>query len=160
MTNSIETRLEELSISLKEAPQAVGAYVPAQLDGDLLYVSGQIPLEEGQVKFTGQMSSLLVPSDNTLEVGQAAARLCLLNILMQVKAKVGSLDLVEQCIRLGGFVSCPADFYDHPKVINGASDLAQEIFGDKGQHCRAAIGCSSLPLNSLVEIEGLFRIKT
>ena len=160
MTNLIENRLQELGITLKEAPQAVGAYVPALIDGNHLFVSGQIPLEDGHVKFTGQMSSELTPSDNTIEVGQAAARLCLLNILMQVKAKLSDLDQVEQCIRLGGFVSCPSDFYDHAQVINGASNLMKDIFGDKGQHCRAAVGCISLPLNSLVEIEALFRIKT
>ncbi len=159
MTNSVESRLQELGITLQDAPEAVGAYVPALIEGPHIYISGQIPLEEGGVKFTGHMSSDLVPSDNSIEVGQAAARLCLLNILMQVKAKIGDLDRLEQCIRLGGFVSCPADFYEHPQVINGASNLMKDILGDKGQHCRSAVGCSSLPLNSLVEIEGLFRFK-
>ncbi len=159
MHTVIETRLSELSIQLKEAPVAVGAYVPCVVEGCLLYISGQIPIDDGQIKFTGQMSSGAHPSSNDISVGQAAARLCCINILTQAKATLGSLDRIERCIRLGGFVSCPSDFYDHAQVVNGASDLVKEIFGENGQHCRAAVGCSSLPLNSLVEVEALFKIQ-
>lgn len=159
MQNIIETRLAELGIQLKEAPVAVGAYVPCVLEGNLLYISGQIPIDDGQIKFTGQMSTDTHSSSNDISVGQASARLCCINILTQAKATLGSLDRIERCIRLGGFVSCPQDFYDHAQVINGASDLMKEIFGENGQHCRAAVGCSSLPLNSLTEVEALFKIR-
>ncbi len=159
MPNMIETRLSELGITLKDAPVAVGAYVPCVVEGNFLYISGQVPIEDGEIQYSGQMSTVANPSDNTIEVGQASARLCGINILTQAKASLGSLDRIERCIRLGGFVSCPADFYDHAQVINGASDLMKDVFGDIGQHCRAAVGCSSLPLNSLTEVEALFKIK-
>ncbi len=159
MQNVIETRLSELGIQLKEAPVAVGAYVPCVVEGSLLYISGQIPIDDGQIKFTGQMSTDTHSSSNDISVGQASARLCCINILTQAKATLGSLDRIERCIRLGGFVSCPPDFYDHAQVVNGASDLMKEIFGENGQHCRAAVGCSSLPLNSLTEVEALFKIR-
>ena len=159
MQNIIETHLADLGITLKDAPVAVGAYVPCMVEGSFLYISGQVPIEDGEVKFMGRMSTTDHPSDNDISVGQASARLCGINILTQAKATLGSLDRIERCIRLGGFVSCPADFYDHAQVINGASDLMKDVFGETGQHCRASVGCSSLPLNSLTEVEALFKIK-
>lgn len=159
MSDSIEHRLETLGITLNAAPIAVGAYVPFVIEGSLLYISGQIPIHEGKIKFTGQMNSAGTPSSNDIETGQSAARLCCINILTQAKAALTDLDRIERCIRLGGFVSCPSDFTDHANVINGASDLMKAALGESGQHCRAAVGCSSLPLNSLVEVEALFKIK-
>ncbi len=153
MSPSIQARLDQLGIVLDVPAAPVANYVPAVQNGALVFVSGQIPIQKGQVMYTGRLS------DNvSVETGQQAARLCAVNILCQLKALIGDLDRVEACVRLGGFVSCTPDFYDHAVVMNGASDLMVQVFGDKGRHCRAAIGCSSLPLNSAVEVEALFQV--
>ena len=155
MSPSIQARLDQLGIVLDAAPAPVANYVPAVQNGSLVFVSGQIPIQKGQVMFTGRLGD-----DVNVKTGGQAARLCAINILCQVKALIGDLDRVEACIRLGGFVACTPDFYDHALVMNGASDLMVEVFGDKGRHCRAAVGCSSLPLNSAVEVEALFQVTT
>lgn len=153
MAATIEERLNELGIVLGVAPAAVANYVPYVLTGNMLYVSGQIPFENGVVKYTGQLGAGVA-----IETGKSAARLCCINILTQAKAALGDLERIEQCVRLGGFVASTADFHDHPQVINGASDLMVEALSDKGHHCRAAVGCSSLPLNAAVEVEATFKI--
>lgn len=145
---SIEKRLQELNLTLPEAPKPVAVYVPALEHKGLLYISGQLPMQSGKVAFTGQ-----VGSDVTLEDAYEAARICTLNALSIAKQALGSLDRVAQIVKVGGFVSSAPGFYDQPKVINGASELLGEIFGDKGKHARAAVGVNALPLNAAVEIE-------
>lgn len=153
MSPNIEKRLEVLGIELEMPPAAVANYTPVHIVGDLLYVSGQLPMEAGNVRYEGKLGEGL-----TVEEGQAAARLCAINVLSQVKAKLLDLDRIQCCVRLGGFIASSANFSDHAIVMNGASDLIVEVMLEKGRHCRAAIGCSSLPLNAAVEVEALFQI--
>jgi len=120
--------------------------------GNLLYISGQIPMEDGKVIFTGKVS------DNNLEIAQKSARMCAINILAQIKKEVGNLDKVSKIVRLSGFVNSVSEFSQQPKVINSASDLFFEIFGEKGKHSRIAVGVASLPLNSMTEIDAIVEI--
>lgn len=151
---SFDQKLASLQIILPVPPQAVANYVPYVIAGNLVIISGQLPLKEGAVAFKGK-----VGQDLSLEEGQVAARLCAINILTQLKeACGGDLARVKRCVRLGGFVNCGTDFTDHPKVINGASDLMADVFGDIGRHARAAVGVNALPLGSAVEVEATFLI--
>lgn len=153
MAGEIEARLKALDLALPEAKPAIGSYVPfVHLNGQLL-VSGQLPMKDGSISVTGHLGR-----DVPLEAGQEAARLCALNILAQAKLALGDLDQITQLLRVNGFVSATPEFGDHPKVINGASDLLVNILGDKGRHTRIAVGCSSLPLNAAVEIDAVFAI--
>jgi enamine deaminase RidA (YjgF/YER057c/UK114 family) len=154
MTGKIEARLKELGLELPAAPSPVANYVPALLAGNLLFVSGQIAKAGDGHVVTGS-----VGSDLTVEDGQKAARLCALNILAQAKAALGSLDRIAQVVRLTGFVNAGAGFADHPKVINGASDLMVEVLGEKGRHTRAAVGASGLPGNTAVEVDAVLLVE-
>ena len=154
MAGQIQSRLEELGIALPEGPAPVANYVPYVVHGSLVFVSGQIPFVDGELSYIGT-----VGDDVTLEDGQRAARVCALNVLAQVKAACdGDLDRVTRCVRLGGYVNGSADFKQHPLVMNGASDLMVEIFGDKGRHARFAVGAGNLPAGVAVEVEGVFEI--
>ena len=144
----IEKRLDALNITLPSPPKPVGSYVPVVISGKLAFVSGQIPIKDGKVIHAGKVSK-----DLSVEDAQVAARLCVINALAQLKAELGSLDRISKIVKVSGFVNSPPEFTDQPKVINGASDLLFEIFGQKGQHARIAVGVSSLPLNSAVEID-------
>ena len=144
----IERKLEELGIKLPTPPKPAGSYIPVVTSGNLAFVSGQIPMQDGKVSYTGK-----VPSEQPIEEAQRAARLCAINILAQLKSNLGSLDRISRIVRVSGFVNSSMDFADHPKIINAASDLFFEIFGEKGRHSRIAVGVSSLPLNSTVEID-------
>jgi enamine deaminase RidA (YjgF/YER057c/UK114 family) len=115
------------------------------VSGNLAFIAGQIPIEGNDVKFRGKVESI--------EMGQEAARLCAMNALAQLKSSLGNLDRIKRFIKITGFVNCDPSFADHAKVINGASDLLVNIFGEKGKHARAAVGVNSLPLNSTVELE-------
>jgi len=137
----IEEKIKSLEITLPNPPTPAGSYIPAIKTGNLLFISGQIPMENGKVLFTGKVT------DNNLETAQKAARMCAINLLAQMKRELGSLDKVKKIVRLSGFVNSDAEFYQHPKVINAASDLFFEIFGDKGKHSRIAVGVACLPLN-------------
>ncbi len=148
----IEEKLESLGIKLPSPPTPAGSYVPAVRTGNLLYISGQIPMEDGKVIFTGKVS------DDNLETAQKSARMCAINILAQIKREVGDLDKVSKIVRLSGFVNSVSEFTQHPKVINPASDLFFEIFGEKGKHARIAVGVSSLPLDSMTEIDAIVEI--
>ena len=144
----IDEKLAALKISLPTPPKPVGSYVPAVKAGNLVFVSGQIPIIEGKVEYQGK-----VPTDLSVETAQKAATVCIVNALAQLRAEIGTLDNVSRIVRVSGFVNSEPDFYDQPKVINAASDLLFEIFGDRGRHSRIAVGVASLPLNSAVEID-------
>ena len=141
----IEEKLASLGISLPIPPEPAGSYVPVVVSGNLAFVAGQIPIEGKHVKFTGKVDSI--------ETAQEAARLCTINALAHLKSSLGSLDRIKRVIKVTGFVNCDPSFADHAKVINGASDLLVNIFGEKGKHVRSAVGVSSLPLSSTVELE-------
>jgi enamine deaminase RidA (YjgF/YER057c/UK114 family) len=141
----IEEKIASLGIRLPIPPEPAGSYLPVVVSGNLAFVAGQIPTEGSHVKFRGKVDSI--------EIGQEAARLCTMNALAQLKSSLGTLDRVKRVIKVTGFVNCDPSFADHAKVINGASDLLVDIFGEKGKHARAAVGVNSLPLNSAVELE-------
>jgi len=154
MSGRVETRLANLGLTIPDTVAPVANYVPAVRTGDLVVVSGQIPLVDGKPTFTGLLGETL-----SVEQGQAAARQCAINLVAQIRAACdGDLDRVARVVRLGVFVAATPDFTDHPKVANGASDLMVEVFGDLGRHARAAVGCSSLPLGVPVEVEGLIQV--
>jgi enamine deaminase RidA (YjgF/YER057c/UK114 family) len=156
MGASLEQRLREVGIDLS-SPVTPGANFSAtKRVGNLLYVSGQVPVSGGVDRYVGKLGT-----DLSLEDGQAAAKLCAVNILTQVNHAVGGdFDQVVGCVRLGGFVNASPDFKDHPKVLNGASDLMVAILGDAGRHTRAAVGCNSLPRNVAVEVDAIFELAT
>ena len=145
----IEEKLKSLEITLPNPPTPAGSYIPAIKTGNLLFISGQIPMENGKVLFTGKVT------DENLETAQKSAKMCAINLLAQIKRELGSLDKVTKIVRLSGFVNSDGEFYQHPKVINSASDLFFEIFGDKGKHSRIAVGVACLPLNSMTEIDAI-----
>ena len=145
----IEEKLTTLGIKLPIPPTPAGSYIPAIKTGNLLFISGQIPMEEGKVIFTGKVT------DENIETAQKSAKMCAINLLAQIKRELGSLDKVTKIVRLSGFINSDAEFYQHPKVINAASDLFFEIFGDKGKHSRIAVGVACLPLNSMTEIDAV-----
>jgi len=147
-----EEKLEELGITLPEAPIPAGNYIPAVKTGNLLFISGQIPLENGKVAYTGKVA------DANLETAQKSAKSCAINILAQIKREAGSLDKVTKIVKLSGFVNSVPEFTQHPKVINPASDLMFEVFGEKGKHARVALGAGSLPLDSMTEIDAIVEI--
>lgn len=153
MAGRIEKLLAEKGIVLPQVTPPRGNYTPCVVALGQAHVAGQVCFWNGELKFTGK-----VGSDLTLEQGQQAARLCALNILAQLKIALGDLDRVVRAVRLNGFVNATPDFKDHPLVINGASDLMVEVFGDAGRHARSAVGCVSLPLNTAVEVDGTFEI--
>ena len=144
-----DEKLASLGITLPDAPVPAGNYIPAVKTGNLLFISGQIPLQDGKVAFTGKVS------DENLETAQKSARVCAINILAQIKREIGSLDKVSRIVRLSGFVNSTPEFTAQPKVINPASDLMAEVFGEKGKHSRIAVGVASLPLGSMTEIDAV-----
>lgn len=149
-----DARLQQLGIQLPQAVAPAANYVPARKSGSLIFIAGQVPTADGKDQYVGQ-----VGHEVSIEEAQKAARLCAINILAQLRAALGgSLDNVVGCVRLGGFVNAAPGFGEHPKVINGASDLMVEVFGDAGRHARAAVGCSSLPRNVAVEVDAIFEI--
>ena len=151
---NIDNRLAELGIELPQAAAPVANYVGFVQTGNLVFTAGQVPLKDGEFQYQG-----VVGKDVSIEDATAAARLCAINILSQVKAACGGdLDRVVRCVKLVGFVNGAPEFEGHPTVINGASDLMVEVFADKGKHARSAVGAGSLPLNVSVEIEGIFEI--
>ena len=153
MSGHIDAKLAELGITLPDAPAPAANYVPYVVSGNLVYVSGQISVDAGGL-ITGQLGSTM-----SVEEGAAAARVCGLNLIAQARSACGGdLDRITRVVRLGGFVASTPEFTQHPAVINGASDLMAEVFGDIGAHARAAVGVAALPLGVAVEIDGIFEI--
>jgi len=154
MAGRIDAKLAELGITLPTPAAPVANYVPFVRSGDMVVISGQVPMQDGRVAFTGKVGDGV-----SIETGVSAARLCFVNLLAQLQAACGGdLDRVQQVVRLGGFIAAPASFTQHAAVMNGASDLAVAVFGDAGRHARSTIGVPSLPLDAAVEVEGMFRI--
>lgn len=153
MSDRIETRLSELNLTLPPVPAAAGSYEHAVLDQGLLHVSGGLSFSEAK-SYKGKLGV-----DVSLEEGQEAARICLLNRLAVIKDMIGSLDNVERIVSLQGYVQSVPEFVEQPAVINGASELAIEIFGDAGRHARVALGAAALPLNAAVEISLVVRVR-
>ncbi len=154
MAGTVEKKLQELGITLKEPTVPSANYVPFVRTGNLLMVSGQVCLDgEGNLVAKGRLGAGV-----SIEDGQKAARACAVNILTQVKAALGDLDKVTRVVRLGGFVNSAAGFVDGPKVMNGASDVMVAAFGEKGKHARTTVGVAALPSDAAIEVEGLFEV--
>ncbi len=154
MAGKIDAHLAELGIEIPAATAPAANYVPYVKTGNLVFVSGQVPFVDGKLAYQGK-----VGADFKTEDGVACARVCGLNILSQVKdACGGDLDRVVRCVKLSGFVNCIDGFGEQPTVVNGASDLMVEVFGDKGRHARFAVGTNALPMNVAVEIDAVFEI--
>ncbi len=155
MAGEVDARLAELGIEVPEAAAAVANYVGYVRSGNLVFVSGQVPLVDGAFKFQGK-----VGAEFSVEEGQEAARICAVNIIAQLKAACGGdLDRVRRIVKLGGFVNSTPEFTDQPKVINGASDLMVAVFGDAGRHSRAAVSAGALPLGVAVEVDAVAEIE-
>jgi enamine deaminase RidA (YjgF/YER057c/UK114 family) len=155
MTGKIDTRLAELGLSLPDAPAPAANYVPWVVQGDTVYVSGQISRDESGADITGKLGDGL-----DVEDGARAARACALALLAQVRAACdGDLDRLARVVKLTGFVNSAPDFIQQPAVINGASDLLVELLGESGRHARSAVSAASLPRGVAVEIEGVFQIR-
>jgi enamine deaminase RidA (YjgF/YER057c/UK114 family) len=154
MAGTIEKKLAELGITLPSPRSPIANYVPFVLTGKLLTVSGQICFgADGKMVAAGQLGGGV-----SVEDGQKAARDCAINLLAQVKVALGDLDKVARVVRLGGFINSAPGFTDGPKVMNGASDLMVEVFGDKGRHARTTVGVSALPADAAIEVDGIFEV--
>ena len=146
-------KLKELGIKLPEAVKPLASYIPARLESDFVFTSGQISFVDGKLKYTG-----LVGKDLTVEEGYDAARICCINALAAVNSVVGALDKIESIVKLTGFVASAPGFTDQAAVVNGASELLFQIFGEAGKHARTAIGVNLLPFNAPVEVEMIVKL--
>lgn len=154
MSETISARVAELGHALPDPYTPAANYVPWVRSGNLVFISGQVPLKDGQCAYVGRVGEEL-----DVETGRKAAQLCALNVLAHLAAAVeDDLSRVVRCVRLGGFVNAAPGFGQQPVVVNGASDLMVEVFGDKGKHSRAAVGVSSLPRNAAVEVDAVFEV--
>jgi enamine deaminase RidA (YjgF/YER057c/UK114 family) len=149
-----EEKIKQLGIVIPKAPKPVAQYLPAKKVGRLIFCSGQGPVIDGKVTHSGKLGT-----EKTIEEGYDAAKICVLNCLAAARELIGTLNQVDEIVKMTGFVNSSADFYDQPKVINGASDLLVNIFGEKGRHARCAIGTSVLPSNISVEVELILSVK-
>ena len=150
---SFDARLLQLGIELPRVPVPVANFVPWREENGLIYLAGQVCEWNGKVMYVGK-----VGVEHTLETGKAAARICGLNLIAALRSALGSLDRVRCCLRLGGFVNCDPQFLEVPQVINGASDLMHEIFGQHGAHARTAVGVAALPRGASVEVDAIFAV--
>ena len=149
----IEEKLKSLGIELPHPPKPAGSYIPVSIIKDLAYVSGQIPMLNGKLRYTGK-----IPTPRTVEEGKSSAKLCAINALSQLKAKIGDLDRIAKIVRVSGFVNSSPDFTEHAQVIDGASDFLYQVFAEKGVHTRIAVGVSSLPLDATTEIDMILEL--
>jgi enamine deaminase RidA (YjgF/YER057c/UK114 family) len=145
---NIENKLNTLGIQLPETPKPLAAYLPAKQTGNLVFTAGQLPMVDGNLIATG-----LLGKDIEVEAAKAAAKICVINALSAVKGVIGDLDKIKQVVRVVGYVASMPDFTQQPAIVNGASELLLEVFGEAGRHARSAIGVAVLPLNAAVEIE-------
>jgi len=152
---SIEEKLASMGITIPPCPVPVAAYVPGVRSGNLIYVSGQLPMEDGALVKSGPVT---VDGEVTVPDGQEAARICAINALSVVKDMMGSLEAIKRVVQVQGFVACKDDFIAHPMVINGASQFLVDVFGESGKHSRFAVGVPSLPLGASVEISFIFQV--
>lgn len=148
-----DAKLDSLGIALPIPPKPAGSYIPVQISGNMVFVSGQIPMDNGKIIYSGKVN------DSNIEEAKKSAKLCALNILAQLKRELKTLDNISKIVRISGFVNSSSEFTAHPQVINAASDLLFEIFGEAGKHSRIAVGVSSLPLDSMTEIDAIVQIK-
>ena len=154
MTGKVESRLKDLGIQLPTPPAPVASYVPYVVSGNLVFISGQVTVTADGLKYVGTVGKEISVDD-----GKAAARLCAINLIAQVKAAAGGdLDRVKRCVKVTVFVNAVPGFTQHPEIANGASDLFVEVFGDAGKHARAAVGAGSLPRNVATEVEAVFEL--
>jgi len=153
MTSSVELKLAELGITLPTPNPPLANYVPVVRTGNLLFVSGQVSIDGAGKITTGKLGSNV-----TIEAGQAAAKLCAINILAQTKAVIGDLDKLVRVVKLVAFVNSTPDFVDQPKVVNGCSDFLVDVLGDKGRHARSAVGIAALPFDAAVEVEAVIEV--
>ena len=150
-----EENIKQLGIEIPDMPAALANYVPFKVSDSIVYVSGQAPVKNGELIYKGK-----VGEDITVDSGIKAAELCCVNIISALKKSInGDWNRLDSFLKLGGFVNCNNNFYDQPKIINGASDLLVKIFGDQGKHARFAVGSNSLPMNISVEIDAIIKIK-
>ena len=150
-----EKNIKDLGLIISEPPAAIANYVPFKVIDNLVYVSGQAPIQNGKIIYTGKVGDNISEEDGIL-----AAELCCLNIIAALRKSInGDWDRLNNFVKLGGFVNCKDDYINHPKIINGASDLLVNIFGEQGKHTRFAVGSNSLPLNISVEIDAIIKIK-
>lgn len=150
---SIEEKIKRLGIVIPESPKPLGSYIPCVQTGSLLFLSGMLPLREGRLTRTGRVGESV-----SLQEAQEDARQCVVNALSVLKSHLGSLERIKRCVKLNGYVVSAPDFTEQPKVLNAASDMLFEIFGEAGRHARAAVGVAVLPLNSPLEIDFIFEI--
>ena len=150
---SPEDKLRELGIKLPEAPKPLGSYVPSVQIGNIFYLSGMLPLINGKLIRTGRVGESV-----SLDEAREDAKTATINALSVLKSSIGNLDKVKRCIKISGYIASAPDFTEQPKVLNAASDLNYEVFGEAGRHARAAVGVNVLPLNSPVEIEFIFEV--
>ena len=150
---NIEENLIKNKIIIPNPPSPVGNYVAYNKSGNLIFISGQLPINE-----KGEMIKGKIGKDLNIEDGMEAAKLCILNSVGHLKKAVSDLNKIKRCVKINGFVNCSDDFYDHPKLLNTASDILVNIFGEQGMHARAVVGAPSLPLNAAVEIETVFEV--
>ncbi|KZK81112.1 Endoribonuclease L-PSP [Pseudovibrio sp. Ad13] len=153
MSDTIQQNLAKLGVTLPEAAAPAANYVPFVKTGNQLFISGQLPMQDGKIAKTGK-----VGADLSIEDGVEAARLCAINLLAQAKAATGDLSKIVRLVKIVGFVNSNGDFGDQPKVINGASDFMVAAMGDAGRHARSAVSAGSLPFNAAVEIEAIFEV--
>ena len=153
--HKFEENIKQLGIEIPDMPAALANYVPFKISDSIVYVSGQAPVKNGELIYKGK-----VGEDITVDDGIKAAELCCVNIISALKKSInGDWNRLDSFLKLGGFVNCNNNFYDQPKIINGASDLLVKIFGDQGKHARFAVGSNSLPMNISVEIDAIIKIK-
>lgn len=150
---SVEAKLKEMGLTVPEAPKPVAAYVPAVKAGEYIYTSGQIPFVNGELKYKGKVGNDLTP-----EQGYEAAKICCLNCLSVIKGQIGDLNQIKRIVKVTGFVSSAPGFNGQPGVINGASELLGQLFGEQGQHARSAVGVNELPLDAAVEVEMIVQV--
>lgn len=151
---SYEAKLKEMGIEIKEPVKPLASYIPAVQCGNLVFTSGQIPMKDGKLLYTGKVGAEVTP-----EQAKECAKLCAINCLSAIKGVIGDLDKIEAVFKVTGFVNSAAGFNAQPGVINGASDFLGEVFGDAGKHARSAVGVSDLPIDAPVEVEVIVKLK-